>query len=80
MFNLAGNKNTSMIGKTKPVIKNLINSNIEDAHDEASVIPCKTEFTCKPLSEYELPIPYNTLPSDAGGNVSLLLNIHTKTH
>ena len=76
MFNLAGNKNTSMIGKTKPVIKNLLNSNIEDE----SVIPCKTELTCKPLSEYELPIPYNTLPSDAGGNVSLLLNIHTKTH
>ena len=65
-----------MIGKTKPVIKNLLNSNTEDA----SIIPCKTELTCEPPSEYELPIPYNTSPSDAGGNVSLLLNIHTKTH
>ena len=60
---------------TKPIIKHLSNetSNIE----EASVIPCITELTCEPPSEYELPIPYHTSPSDAGGNVSLILNIHT---
>ena len=76
---MAEKKNTSMIGKhmtTKPIIKHLLNenSNIEDA----SVIPCKTELTCKPPCEYELPIPYHTSQSDAGGNVSLILNIHAQ--
>ena len=75
---MAENKNTSTIDKhttTKPVIKHLSNeiSNIE----EASVVPCITELTCKLPSEYELPLPYHTSPSDAGGSVSLILNIHT---
>ena len=74
-FVLAGNKNTATHTTTKPIINHLLNenSNIEDAHSEASVISCRTELTSTPPSEYELSIPYHTLQSDAGWNVSLIL-------
>ena len=72
-FVLAGNKNTATHTTTKPIIMLNENSNIDDAHSEASVIPCTTELTSIPPSEYELSIPYHTLQSDAGENVSLIL-------